>query len=75
MLDVLDLARIEVVEELPGFRRVRPKTRELRNALLLLRNVPLTVGNMPFGLLQVLLEHLAVHKTDYSKLENGAIRI
>ena len=51
MLDVLDLARIEVVEELPGFRHVRPKTPKFRNALLLLRNVPLTLGNMPLGLL------------------------
>jgi hypothetical protein len=73
MLDVLGEARIEIVEELAGFRHLRPETREFCNALLLLRNVPPTLGNMPLGLLQALLEHLAVHETDYSKLRNGAI--
>ena len=54
MLYVLDLAGIEVVQELAGFRHVRSKLcRQYVLALLL------ALGNMPRGLLQVPMQHLA----------------
>lgn len=51
MLYMLGLACIEVGEEFPGFRYVRSKTREFRNTRLLLRNMPLTLSNVPLGFL------------------------
>ncbi|WP_370154305.1 hypothetical protein [Bradyrhizobium ottawaense] len=48
---MLDLARIEVGEEFPGFRHVHSKTREFRNTHLLLRNMPITLSNVPLGFL------------------------
>lgn len=50
MLDMLDLGRIEVVEQLPGFRCVVTVAGKVRDSLLLLRNETFAVGDMPVGL-------------------------
>ena len=47
---MLRLRGVEVVEELPGFRCIVTMSSQVRNALLLLCNVALALGNMPLGL-------------------------
>ena len=65
MLNVL-LQRIEVVEELAGFRRVMTMACKVHDPILLLDNMSLKyvvayLGNMPLDFLQMEQPHRAIH--------------
>ena len=61
-VDVLDLALIKIVEKLPGLPGVSAKALKVGDPVLLIRNVPLTSSDVPFGFGQMLLAHGAVHE-------------
>jgi hypothetical protein len=60
VLKVLHQARIEAIEKLAGFRRVVAKAGQVRNPLLLLGHVSLSLGNVPFGFRQMAKLHRTV---------------
>jgi hypothetical protein len=61
VLDMLGLGRIEVIEELPGFRRVMTVASKIVDPFFLLGNTPRSFYNMPLGLFQMTKLDFSVH--------------
>jgi hypothetical protein len=68
--NVLLLDCVEVVEKLPGLRRVMPALDKVRDPILLRRNVSLALGNMPLGFFQMTQLHGAIHTAASSKISH-----
>ena len=75
MPKVLDLCGVEEVEERPCLGGVRSEACQVLDPLLLLDNMPLALGNMPFSFFQMTELHCAVHRAVYhlSALEEGLL--
>jgi hypothetical protein len=61
VLNVKRLGGIKTIEKPPSFRKVMAAAGKVRNSILLLSNVSLALGNVPFGFLQMPKMHRAIH--------------
>ena len=62
MLKMLRLRGVEVVEQLPSLGRIVATAGKICDDQFLRRDMPLALGNVPFGFLEVSLEHRAIHQ-------------